>query len=83
MGPKRVELAHQLVPNAGALAMLINSKFPMALAEMRDMQAAARSLGLQVTVVDAHGESEIDPAPLVHTDQSNARTGEACYQSNA
>jgi ABC-type uncharacterized transport system substrate-binding protein len=46
MGPKRVELAHQLVPNARTLAMLINSKFPMALAEMRDMQAAARSLGL-------------------------------------
>lgn len=62
MGPKRVELAHQLVPNAGALAMLINSKFPMALAEMRDMQAAARSLGLEVTVVDARGESEIDAA---------------------
>jgi putative tryptophan/tyrosine transport system substrate-binding protein len=35
MGPKRVELAHQLVPNANTLAMLINSKFPMALAEMR------------------------------------------------
>jgi putative tryptophan/tyrosine transport system substrate-binding protein len=62
MGPKRVELAHQLVPNAGALAMLINSKFPMALAEMRDMQAAARSLGLDITVVDANGESEIDAA---------------------
>jgi putative ABC transport system substrate-binding protein len=62
MGPKRVELAHQLVPNASALAMLINSKFPMALAEMRDMQAAARSLGLEITVVDASGESEIDAA---------------------
>src|SRR5438105_4864969 len=60
MGPKRVELAHQLVPHAGTLAMLINSKFPMALAEMRDMQAAARSLGLEITVLDANGESEIE-----------------------
>jgi putative ABC transport system substrate-binding protein len=62
MGPKRVELANRLVPNAGTLAMLINSKFPMARAEADDMQAAARSLGLQMTVVDAGGESEIETA---------------------
>jgi putative tryptophan/tyrosine transport system substrate-binding protein len=62
MGPKRVELAHKLVPNAGTLAMLINSKFPMALAETAEMQAAARSLGLQMTVVDASGESKIEAA---------------------
>src|SRR5437870_5838733 len=29
MGPKRVELAHQLVPNGSALAALVNSKFPL------------------------------------------------------
>src|SRR5436190_16531135 len=34
----------------------------MALAEMRDMQAAARSLGLEITVLDANGESEIEVA---------------------
>jgi putative ABC transport system substrate-binding protein len=60
MGPKRVELAHQLVPNASALATLINSKFPLTLAEAGDMQAAAHSLGLQLTVLDAGTESEID-----------------------
>jgi ABC-type uncharacterized transport system substrate-binding protein len=62
MGPKRVEFAHKLVPNAGVLATLINSKFPMALGEMREMQAAARSLGLEMTVVDASGENEIEAA---------------------
>jgi putative ABC transport system substrate-binding protein len=62
MGPKRVDLAHKLVPDAAVLAMLINSKFPMAPAEMREMQAAARSLGLEMTVVDASGESEIEAA---------------------
>lgn len=62
MGPKRIELAHELVPNATALAALINSKFSMALGEMRDMQAAAHSLGLQITVLDAGSESEIDAA---------------------
>ena len=62
MGPKRVDFAHKLVPSADVLAMLINSKFPMALAETGEMQAAARSLGLQMTVVDASGESEIEAA---------------------
>jgi len=62
MGPKRLELAHQLVPNASTLAVLINSKFPMGLAEAHDMQTAARSLGLQITVLDASNESEIETA---------------------
>jgi putative ABC transport system substrate-binding protein len=60
MGPKRVELAHQLVPNGSALATLINSKFPLTLAEAHDMQAAAHSLGLQLTVLDGSTEGEID-----------------------
>jgi hypothetical protein len=32
------------------------------LAEARDMEAAAQSLGLQITVLEASGESEIDSA---------------------
>ena len=46
MGPKRLELAHQLVPNASTLAVLINSKFPRGWAEARDMEAAAHSLSV-------------------------------------
>ena len=60
--PKRVELAHLLVPNTRALAALINPKFPLALSEMRDLQAAAHSLGLDITMLDASGESEISEA---------------------
>jgi putative ABC transport system substrate-binding protein len=60
MGPKRVELAHRLVPNGTALATLINSKFPPTLAEARDMPAAAHLLGLQLTALDASTEGEID-----------------------
>jgi putative ABC transport system substrate-binding protein len=62
MGPKRVELAHQVVPNGSALAAMINSKLPLTLAEAREMQVAARSLGLQLTVLDATTEGEIDAA---------------------
>jgi putative tryptophan/tyrosine transport system substrate-binding protein len=60
MGPKRVELAHQLVPNGSALTTLINSKFPLTLTEAHDMEAAAHSLGLQLTVLDASTEGEIE-----------------------
>ena len=60
MGPKRIELVHQLVPDGDALATLVNSQFPLTLAEARDMQAAAHSLGLQLTVLDASTESEIE-----------------------
>ena len=62
MGQKRVELARELVPNASVLAALTNSKFPLTLGEVRDMQAAARSFGLQITVLDASTEGEIDAA---------------------
>jgi putative ABC transport system substrate-binding protein len=62
MGPKRLELTHQLVPNASAVAVLINPKYSPGLAEARDMEAAAHSLGLQITVLEASSESEIDSA---------------------
>jgi putative tryptophan/tyrosine transport system substrate-binding protein len=62
MGPKRLELTHQLVPTASAVAVLINPKYSPGLAEARDMEAAAHSLGLQITVLEASSESEIDSA---------------------
>jgi putative tryptophan/tyrosine transport system substrate-binding protein len=62
MGPKRFEFAHQLVPSGNAFAALVNPKFPLGLAEARDMEVAARSLGLQFAVLDASTQSEIDAA---------------------
>ena len=60
--PKRVELAHLLVPKASALAALINPKFTLGLSQMRELQAASHSLGLDITELHASGESEIDAA---------------------
>ena len=62
MAPKRLELAHELVPNATAIAMLVNPNFPIALAEARGVEAAARPQGMQIYVPNAHTESEIDTA---------------------
>jgi putative tryptophan/tyrosine transport system substrate-binding protein len=58
MGPKRLELAHQLVPNGNAFAALVNPKFPLAVTEASDI----RSLGLQLAVLNASTQSEIDAA---------------------
>ena len=60
LAPKRLELIRQLVPTASAIALLVNPTFPQSAAEVRDTQAAARSLGLHVTVLNASSESDLE-----------------------
>jgi putative tryptophan/tyrosine transport system substrate-binding protein len=62
MGPKRLDLVRQLVPNATSVAMLVNPKFPLGSAEARDVQGATRSLGMRFDVLFASTEGEIDAA---------------------
>ena len=62
MAPKRLDLARQLVPNATTVAMLINPRFPTASAEAREVQNAARPAGIQINLLNASTESEIDTA---------------------
>ena len=62
MGPKRLELVRELVPKATVTAMLINPNFPTSSAEARDVQSAARALGLQMNVLDASTETQIEKA---------------------
>jgi putative ABC transport system substrate-binding protein len=60
MASKRVDLIRQVAPNAASVAMLINPKFPPASAEAREVQNAARSLGIDINLLNASTESEID-----------------------
>ena len=60
VGPKRLELLHELVPKATIVAMLINPTNPAAAADARKAQDAARTLGIQMHVLRASNESEID-----------------------
>jgi putative ABC transport system substrate-binding protein len=60
MGPKRLELVRQLVPNATAIAVLVNPNFSLGSTEARDVQGATRSLGMQFHVLNASTEGEID-----------------------
>jgi putative ABC transport system substrate-binding protein len=62
VGPKRLELMHEVVPTATNIALLVNPANPIAEPLTRDGQAAARTLGLQLHVLRANNESEFDAA---------------------
>jgi putative ABC transport system substrate-binding protein len=57
---KRLELLRQLMPKAGTIAYLMNPNNPNS--ELNNVQAAARSLGQQILVLNATGDREIDTA---------------------
>jgi len=59
---KRLGLLRQLVPNATTIAMLVNPNFPATSAEVRDVQAAARTIGLEIDLLPASTSREIDAA---------------------
>jgi len=62
MGAKRLELMRRLLPQLRTVAMIINPKFAGAEAEMQEVQAAARSMGLQALRLAASNNGEIDSA---------------------
>jgi putative ABC transport system substrate-binding protein len=59
---KRLELLSELVPRAGVIALLVNPNTANAERIIQDVQQAARTKGLQLHVLKASSESEIDTA---------------------
>jgi putative tryptophan/tyrosine transport system substrate-binding protein len=57
---KRLELAHELIPAATVISVLVNPTYPETEALVRDLQVAARTLGLQLHVLHASTEREFD-----------------------
>jgi putative ABC transport system substrate-binding protein len=69
VGPKRLELLHELVPTATSIALLVNPTNPfLAESNIRDLQPAAGRLGLGLQVVHASTERDFDAvfATLLH-----------------
>ena len=60
LGPKRLELLHELVPTATIVAALFNPTNPNAETLSRELQAAARTFGLQLHVLHASTERDFD-----------------------
>jgi putative ABC transport system substrate-binding protein len=57
VGPKRLELLHELLPSATIVALLINPTNPRAAVQARETQAAGRALGQEIHVLNARTES--------------------------
>jgi putative ABC transport system substrate-binding protein len=60
---KRLELLREMVPQAARIAVLVNPAFaPTTETTLRDVQSAARAMGLQIQVLNASTSREIDAA---------------------
>jgi putative ABC transport system substrate-binding protein len=62
IGAKKLELAHELIPAATNFAVLLNSNYPSTASQTRDLEAAARSLSVQLHILSASSEQEFDTA---------------------
>jgi putative ABC transport system substrate-binding protein len=60
--PKRLELLSELVPHARVIALLVNPSNPITESTVNVVREAARTKGLQLLVLKAASESEIDAA---------------------
>ena len=87
---KRLELLREIIPGVRRLAIMANIGYPAAVAEMGEVQAAAKSLGLMVATFEIQRAEDIAPAfgalkgrvdtiyvvfdPLVNTNRTRINT---------
>jgi putative tryptophan/tyrosine transport system substrate-binding protein len=69
LGPKRLELLHELIPTATTIGLLVNPTNPNADVLSREMHAAARELGVPLHVLPASTDSEIEAVFAVMGEQ--------------
>ena len=62
LGAKRMELASELVPQADAIALLVNQNNPNAEVDAADLRTAADALGKRLVVLKANSDAEIEAA---------------------
>jgi putative tryptophan/tyrosine transport system substrate-binding protein len=60
--PKRLGLLHELVPKATTIAVLLNPNFQAFEGQERDVQEAARALGVHIHVLRASSDRDIEAA---------------------
>jgi putative tryptophan/tyrosine transport system substrate-binding protein len=62
LGGQRLELARELVPNVGVIAVIANPNSTDASEELRDVQNAARAAGQELVVVAATSDRDLEAA---------------------
>jgi putative tryptophan/tyrosine transport system substrate-binding protein len=61
LGPKRLQLLRELIPTAKIIALLVNPTSPFITENIsKDLQSAARTLGLQLHILNASTERDFD-----------------------
>jgi len=61
VAPKLLQLLHEMVPKASVMALMVNPANPsLAEANTKELQAAARTLGLELQVLNASTERDFD-----------------------
>jgi putative ABC transport system substrate-binding protein len=72
LAAKRVELLREVIPRLGRLAILANTGNPAAVADMREVQTTARTLGLEVVTSEIRRAEDIAPAFEALTGRADA-----------
>jgi putative ABC transport system substrate-binding protein len=62
LGPKQLELLHDMLPAAGTIVLLVNADNPNAQADVPELQAAAHALGQRLEVLTASTDDELEAA---------------------
>jgi putative tryptophan/tyrosine transport system substrate-binding protein len=62
LGPKQLELLHEILPAAGKIVLLANADNPNAQADASEIQAAADTLGQRLEVLTASTDGDLEAA---------------------
>ena len=62
LGPKQLELLHEMLPSAGTIVLLVNADNPNARADAPEIQAAADALGQRLEVLTASTDGDLEAA---------------------
>jgi putative ABC transport system substrate-binding protein len=62
LAPKQLQLLRELIPTFARFGVLVDPAYPVTPSLISDLQAAARTLGLQLVVVNARTDSDLETA---------------------
>jgi putative ABC transport system substrate-binding protein len=69
LAPKQLQLLHELIPNTARFGVLADPGISVTTSIIADLQAAARTLGLQLIVANARTDSDLEKAFTIFSQQ--------------
>lgn len=62
LGPKRIELLRQIVPNATTIGLLVNPNNPTSEPDGEEIKKAGKNVGIRIEIISVASEPEIEQA---------------------